>query len=142
MSVSIQKVEYFYSHVKDKPGEAYKFLTCLAEAWVNLLAFNVIPTGPEHTQLVIFPERSDMLRKVAEEAGCPLEGPHQAFLIQGDDKLGAIAEIHRRLADGHVNVYQSNGVTDGRGGYGYILWVRPEDIEQASELLGIEKAPE
>ena len=137
MSVVIRKVDYFYAHVKDKPGEAYRFLACLGEAGVNLLAFNAIPTGPEHTQLVIFPERADMLRRVAEQAGYALEGPHQAFLIQGDDQLGAFADIHRRLAEGDVNVYASNGVTDGRGDYGYILWVKPEDIDKASRVLGV-----
>ena len=137
ISVSKRKVEYYYAHVKDAPGEAYKFLSCLGAAGVNLLAFNSIPTGPEHTQLVIFPEQPDMLQKAAEEAGYALEGPHHAFLIQGDDQLGAFAEIHAKLANGNVNVYASNGVTDDRGGYGYILWVKPEDIQRASDLLSL-----
>ena len=134
-AVSKRRVEYFYAQVKDRPGEAYRFLSCLGAAGVNLLAFNCIPTGPEHTQLVIFPEQPDLLRKAAEEAGYALEGPHRAFLIQGDDQLGELAGIHESLAEGNVNVYASNGVTDGRGGYGYILWVNPEDIEKASALL-------
>ena len=137
MPVTKRRAEYYYAHVKDTPGEAYRFLSCLGDAGVNLLAFNAIPTGPEHTQLVIFPEEPDMLRKVCEEAGWGLEGPHVAFLIQGDDRLGAFAEIHQILAEGQVNVYASNGVTDGRGGYGYILWVKPQDISRAEALLGI-----
>jgi len=137
MSVKMQKVAYFYAHVKDKPGEAYRFLACLGDAGVNLLAFDAIPTGPEHTQLVIFPERPEMLERACEAAGYALEGPHQAFLIQGDDQLGAFAEIHHRLANGNVNVYASKGVTDGRGGYGYILWVKPEDIDRAASVLGL-----
>ena len=135
-SVSKRRVEYFYAHVKDQPGEAYRFLSCLGAAGVNLLAFNCIPIGPDHTQLVIFPEDSDLLRNAAKEAGYTLEGPHHALLIQGDDQLGALAEIHQSLALGQVNVYASNGVTDGRGGYGYILWVKPEDIGRAATLVG------
>jgi len=137
MNLSIRRVEYFYANVKDTPGAAYQFLTRLGEAGVNLLAFNAIPTGPENAQLVIFPERPDMLRKVTEEMRMPLDGPHVAFLIQGDDRLGAFADIHHRLYDGGVNVYASNGVTDGRGGYGYILWVRPEDCEKAEKVLAV-----
>ena len=137
MSVKMQKVSYFYAHVKDKPGEAYKFLACLGEAGVNLLAFDAIPTGLEATQLVIFPEHPDMLKKACEEASYALEGPYQAFLIQGDDQLGAFAQIHQRLAEGNINVFASKGVTDGRGGYGYIIWVKTEDIDRAAEVLGI-----
>jgi hypothetical protein len=138
MSVTMRKLEYYYAQVKDEPGEAYKFLACLGEAGVNLLAFNAIPMGPTHTQLVIYPERPEVLRKVAEEACHPLQGPHQAFLIQGDDQLGALTQIHAKLAEGNINVYASNGVTDGRGGYGYIIWVKPEDVDKAAQVLGID----
>ena len=41
-----------------------------------------------------------------------LVGPHRAFLVQGDDHLGALAEIHRRLFEGNINVYASSGVTE------------------------------
>lgn len=137
MSVSIRRVQYFYAHIKDEPGEAYSFLTRLGEAGVNLLAFNAIPAGAEDTQLVIFPERPDMLGKAAEEAGFDLKGPHEAFLIQGDDQLGAFADMHEKLASDQINVYASNGVTDGRGGYGYIIWVKPEDMNKAAKVLGV-----
>jgi hypothetical protein len=32
-------------------------------------------------------------------------------------------------------VYASSGVADGRGGYGYILYVRPEQYERATAAL-------
>ena len=50
-------------------------------------------------------------------------------------ELGALAKVHSELRSGGVQVYATSGVTDGRGGYGYILWVKPEDINRASELL-------
>jgi hypothetical protein len=34
-----------------------------------------------------------------------------------------------------VNVYNSTGVTDGRGGFGYLIYVRPEDIDRAAHVL-------
>ena len=33
--------------------------------------------------------------------------------------------------------YASSGVTDGRGGYGYILYVRSEHYEDAATALGV-----
>ena len=137
MGASLRRVEYFYCTVRDRPGEAYRLLKKLAEEDVNLLAFNAVPTGPEITQLVIFPENVESLARVAEKAHLTLTGPHRAFLIQGDDQLGAIMEIHRKLFDANINVYASNGVTDGRGGYGYIIYVRPEDYEEAARVLGV-----
>jgi hypothetical protein len=137
MSASIRRVEYFYATVKDAPGEGYHFLSQLATGRVNLLAFSAVPIGPAHTQLVLFPENADQLKRVAGDAGLILTGPFCAILIQGDDKLGAWADVHAKLYNAKVNVYASNGVTDGRGSYGYILYVRPEEIEVATDALGI-----
>ena len=64
-------------------------------------------------------------------------GPKKAFLIQGDDRTGVLVEYHLRLADSGVNVYASNGVVDGAGRFGYVLWVRPEDYEKAATALGV-----
>lgn len=137
MAVTIRRVEYFNATVKDRPGEAYRLLQQLASAEVNLLAFNAVPVGPEQTQLVIFPESVESLLRAAEQTGLILTGPQRAFLIQGDDRLGELAELHLKLAEAQINVYASSGVTDGRGGYGYILYVRSEHYEEAACALGI-----
>jgi hypothetical protein len=70
-----------------------------------------------------------------------LTGPHCAFLIQGDDRLGELAEIHLGLFEAGINVYASSGVTDGRGSYGYVVHVRKEDHDNASRVLGLGAAP-
>ncbi|MFV2071351.1 MAG: hypothetical protein ACC742_01680 [Thermoanaerobaculales bacterium] len=137
MAIAKRRIEYFYTMVKDRPGEAYRLLSELSESGVNLLAFNTIPMGPNHTQVVLFPEDITSLAEAAEESSLALTGPEHAFLIQGDDRLGALAEVHRALADAGVNVFTSGGVTDGRGGFGYLVYVRPEEYEQAAAALGI-----
>ena len=137
MAARVRPVEYFYAIVEDKPGEAYNFLKQLATAEINLLAFNAIPLGMEKTELVLFPEEASRLARAAEKLGLMLRGPHRAFLIQGDDELGALVDLHRKLADSRVNVLSSSGVTDGRGGYGYIVYVRAEDFEAAARSLGV-----
>ncbi len=137
MAVSVRPVEYFYAIVEDKPGEAYRFLSDLAQHSINLLAFNAIPLGMEKTEVVVFPEDVGLLAKAAERLGISLRGPHRAFLIQGDDELGALVELHRKLTDAAVNVMSSSGVTDGRGGYGYVVYVKNEDFDRAGAALGI-----
>lgn len=137
METTIRRIQYFHATVKDRPGEAFEVLSRLRGSGVNLLAFNAVPCGLGNTQLVLFPENVDDLARAAAEADIVLIGPHHAFLVQGDDKLGALAEIHRKLFEGSINVYSSSGVTDGRGGYGYIFYVKPEDYEKASRCLGV-----
>ena len=137
MEANILGVDYYNMTVRDVPGEAYRLLSQLAAAEVNLLAFSAVPIGPEQTQLVLFPENVDALSRAAQRRGLPLTGPQRAFLIQGDDALGAFAGIHRILTDSDINVYASTGVTDGRGGFGYILYVKGADYQRAAEALGV-----
>jgi hypothetical protein len=137
MAFSIRRVDYFYATVKDEPGEAYKLLSLLASLGINLLAVTAIPYGPMNTQLTLFPEDTGKLRSEALKAGLKLEGPQPAFLIQGDDKLGALVEVHMKLYDANVNVYASSGVSNGKGSYGYIIYVRPDDFQRAVTALGV-----
>ena len=67
----------------------------------------------------------------------PSQGPTRAFLVQGDDELGAVAAIHKKILDAEVNVFASWGVSDGRGGFGYVMYVRPERYEEAARALDV-----
>ena len=133
----IRRVDYFNTTIRDRPGEAYKLLSQLAEMGLNLVAFTAVPVGPSTTQLTLFPEDTGKLSSAAQRAGMTLDGPHPAFLVQGDDELGALAQIHQQLASADVNVYASSGVTDGRGTFGYLIYVRPEDHDRAAAALGV-----
>ncbi len=137
LSYKIRKVDYFYTTVQDLPGEAYKLLSLLSTIGVNLLAFTTVPMGPTTTQLSIFPEDSLKMSDTAKKAGLKLDGPHSAFLVQGDDALGALVSIHERLYEARVNVFASSGVSDGKGGYGYLLYVRREEYERAASALDV-----
>jgi hypothetical protein len=137
MAFRIRRVDYFYATVKDQPGEAYKLLSLLSSLGINLLAFTAIPFGPMTTQLTIFPEDTEKLTSEARKAGLVLDGPQPALLAQGDDELGALAEVHMKLHEANVNVYASSGVADGRGSYGYVIYVKPEDYERAVAALKV-----
>ncbi len=137
MEQKITRVEYYHATVADEPGEAYKFLSQLAGLGINLLSFTAVPIEPSSTQLTIFPEDPLMLKKEAGKIGLVLDGPHKAFLVQGDDELGALTEIHRKIYEANVNVYSASGVTDGQGSFGYIVYVKAKDFEIAAAALGI-----
>lgn len=137
MAFTIRQVEYFNATVRDQPGEGYRLLAQLANLGLNLVAFTAVPVGPTHTQLTLFPEDSPRMTSAAQRAGLSLDGPYSAFLVQGDDELGALVEIHQKLYQARVNVYASSGVTAGGGTFGYLIYVRPEDCKRGAAALGI-----
>jgi hypothetical protein len=137
MRSQVRLVRYYHTTVKDRPGEGCRILKELADNGVNLLAFSAVPIGPGTSQLMLFPEEDDLLLRAAEATGISLENPQHAFLIQGEDHLGALAAVHHAFADAHVNIFASNGVAGGCGGYGCVIYVRPEDVEAAAAALGV-----
>jgi hypothetical protein len=137
MAFTIRRVEYFNTNVRDESGAAYRVLSQLAERGVDLLAFVAVPSGPTSARFMLFPASPNKLVAEARGAGLALDGPHPAFLVQGDDELGALADIHERLARAGVDVVTSSGVTDGRGAFGYVVYVREEQLERAAGALGL-----
>jgi hypothetical protein len=137
MAFSVRRAEYYYTTVEARPGERHRLLSQLAELGVNLLAFTAVPIGPMHTQLTLFPDDPGSMAAAARKAGLPLDGPHPAVLVQGDDELGALAGVHEKLFEAGVNVYASTGVADGRGSYGYVLYVRPDEYARAASALNV-----
>lgn len=135
MVLTVRKAEYFYTRVKDSPDRAYGLLAQLVSEEINLLAFSAVPFGPNYVEFTLFPENSENLQRAAAKFGWSLTGPQHAFLVQGDDHLGALANLHNKLADASVNVYASSGVTDGRGRYGYVIYVKEQDFEIAAGAL-------
>lgn len=137
MSFTVQPAEYYHTTVTDRPGEAYKLLSTLAERGVNQQAFSAIPVGPNSTQLSIFPQDPAKFNIEARNAGMTIDGPHYAFLIQGDDELGALIEIHEKFYKANINVYASSGIADGRGSFGYVIYIKHDDFERARATLGL-----
>ncbi len=138
MARVISSVEYYYATVEDRPGEGRKMLEYLSAHGVNLYAFTSFPIGKGRSQLDFFPDNPKLLLNVSEEAEIPLVGPKRAFLIQGDDEPGSLIEYHLLLADAGINVHAGNGVVDGTGRFGYVLWVEAEDYDRAAEVLGVD----
>ena len=137
MACNISRVEYFRTTIIDRPGEAYKFLSQLALLKINLLAFSATPISPTDTQLTIFQENPKFMKNEASRAGLFLEGPNPALLVQCDDRLGALADIHLKIYEADVNVKSAGGVIDGRGAFGYVIHVDSEDFDKAAAALGI-----
>lgn len=135
MAFTIRPVEYYYANVRDELGAAYRVLSALAERGVNLLAFTAVPSGPTLAQFALFPQDPRKLAAEARAAGLALDGPHHALLVQGNDEPGALASVHERLVEAGVDVYASTGVSDGRGSFGYVVYVREDQFANAQRAL-------
>ncbi|MBI4611567.1 MAG: hypothetical protein HY726_21465 [Candidatus Rokubacteria bacterium] len=136
MAETVSLVDYFYIETPDKPGEAARVLNQLKAAGVNLLAFSGFPKG-KRSQLDFVPADSSGFRAVAKAAKWKLKGPKKGFLIQGDDRVGALADLLQRLADARINITATDAVCGGAARYGVILWVKPRDIKRAAKVFGI-----
>ena len=135
MLSSVKEVEYYYTVVADKPGEARRLLDFLSEKTVDLLALTAFPVGEGKSQVDLFPADPGSLNEAAEDAGITLVGPKKAFLLQGEDRIGALYDFHLKLANAGLNIYACNGVVDGTGRFGYVIWVDPADYDEASKVL-------
>jgi hypothetical protein len=135
MADTVRSVDYYYVTVPNEPGEGQRILTALKASGVNLLAFLGFPEGGQ-AQLDLVPEDPKALKTAAEQAGVTLSEAKRAFLIQGDDRVGAIADTMAKLAEADINVTAAAATGAGAGRYGMILWVSADDVEKAASTLG------
>jgi hypothetical protein len=133
MPDTIRQVDYFYVLVPHKAGEAAKALRALKDAGVDLIAFSGFPER-RRGQLDFIPTDVSAFKTVAKANKWKLVGPKRVFLIQGDDRVGAVADIVGILADAKINVIAVDAVcADGR--YGALCWVAPRDVKKAAQAL-------
>ncbi|HYA20325.1 MAG TPA: hypothetical protein VEG25_06755 [Burkholderiales bacterium] len=131
----IRKVDYFTVSAPNKVGEGVRMLKVLRDANVNLLAFSGFPRGGR-AQIDFIPENMMALKDAAKRAKIKLGAKKTGFLIQGEDRVGAIVDTLGKLAEAKINVTALDAVTAGEGRYGVIFWVKPKDVAKTAKLLG------
>jgi hypothetical protein len=136
MADTVRGVDYYYVTVPDAVGEGQRILSVLKDGGVNLLAYLGFPLGGGQSQIDLVPEDSESLKGAAERTGVALSEPKRAFLIQGDDRVGAVADTTAQLAAANINITAAAATAAGAGRYGMILWVAPTDYERAADALG------
>ncbi|HXF96885.1 MAG TPA: hypothetical protein VNI61_12370, partial [Gemmatimonadales bacterium] len=104
MADTIKKVAYYYATVDDKAGEGARVLDALKQGGVNLLAFHAFPAGSGKAQLDLVPQDEAKLTQAAGKAGIKLSARKTVFLIEGQDRPGAMAEILGKLGAAKINV--------------------------------------
>jgi len=134
MAETVRTADYFYVLVPDKPGEGARVLGELRSAGVNLVAYSGFPSG-RGAQLDVVPTDPAAFKAVAKQRKWKVKGPKRAFLIEGDDRVGACADVLGRLAAAKINVTAMDALAGG-GRYAAILWVKPRDVKKTASVLG------
>jgi predicted amino acid-binding ACT domain protein len=140
MAETVRRVEYYYVVVKDKPGEGAAVLGALQAAGVNLLGYLGFPAGRGKSQIDLVPEVPEdpaALKAAAQRARLKLSRAKRAFLVEGDDRIGAVADLTERLARAKVNATAACATAAGGGRYGMLLWVPPAAYNRAAKALGV-----
>jgi hypothetical protein len=135
MADTIRRVTYYYTTISDKPGEGARLLGVLRSAGVNLLALHAFPSARK-AQVDFVPSDEGVFTAAAKNAKIKVSKPKTAFLLDGDDRVGALAGVLARLAAAKINVTAVTGVCAGMGRYGAILWVKPAAVNKAAAALG------
>lgn len=135
MGDRVRKISYCYIKVPNRAGQGDKVLGQLREGGVNLLAYSGFPIGGGKAQLDFVPDNMPAFRRVARKNGWRVSKAKKGFLIAGNDQIGAAHRHISRLAGAGINITAADAVAAGKGRYGMILWVRPNQYNRAARVL-------
>ncbi len=135
MADRVKKINYCYIKVPNRAGQGDNALGVLRDAGVNLLAHSGFPIGGRKAQLDFVPEDMVAFRRVARANDWRVSKVKKAFLITGNDRVGAAHRHFQKLADAGINITAADAMAAGKGRYGMILWVKPKSYARAARVL-------
>jgi len=135
MADKTKRVDYFTVEIPNQPGETFRVLAKLKEGGVNFLSITGFPTAPGKGQMSLLPENADTFVKAAKSAGLTTGPAKKALFVQGGDRVGAAAEVFKKLSDAKINVAAFNA-SAAQGSFGLVLWFAAKDVDAAAKVLG------
>lgn len=136
MADTVRKIVYFKVYTPNKTGAGARVLGALREAGVNLLAFTGFPLGGGRAQMDFFPENAAAFQRAAKKLGIKIAGKKTGFLVQGEDRVGAVAEYLEKLAGAKINMIAADALSAGEKRFGAVLWVKSKDVSKAAKAIG------
>ncbi len=132
--MSIRKASYYSMKLPQRPGAGAQLLAQLKAAKVNLLAFTGFPASGG-AQVDFIPQDNAKFMKAARKAKLKLSARKTVFLVQGNDKIGALTAALGKLAKARINLVSLQAVTAGKRRFGAMFWVKAKDVAKASRAL-------
>lgn len=137
MADQITQVGFYVGKLPNKVGEGARILQAVQDAGVNLTGFLGYPKSARISEIMfIVDDKAPNLGPIARKAGVTLDRKQKAFLVTGEDRPGAMAELMGKLAGAGINVVSLHGVCAGAGRYGALVCVATADSRKAAKVLG------
>lgn len=136
MPDEVTRVDYYVGAIPNKAGEGAKVLNALKDAGISLTGFLGYHKTARLAEIVlVLPENSPSPAKAVKKVGVTLGKKCKAFLITGEDRVGALADSMGKLAAAGINVFTTHAVAGGAGRFGALIAVDPKDVKNAAKAL-------
>lgn len=136
MGHSIRQVTAVVVQVEDRVGMLHEVLCVLRDAGINMLA--IASLRRHGTALMAIPEDINAVRELAARHGHGISlQTRTVFLIEGDDRVGALCDITKAIADAGINIEDVAALSAQRR-YAAVLTFADADLEAAAKALGLE----
>ena len=135
MSDQVRGVQYAYVKVKNKRGVGADALSALKKGRVNMIAFTGFPLKGGEAQLDFVTDNISKLKAVARKNKWKLSPVKKALLVTGKDRVGAVWQTLEKLNNAKINVTAAEAISAGKGRYGVVVWVKPNNYQKAVKIL-------
>jgi len=135
MGHTTRQVTAVVLQLEDRVGVLHEVLCVLRDAGVNMLA--IASQRRQGTALMAIPEDVNAVRELARNRGVSLQS-RQVFLIEGDDRVGALCDITKALADAHISI-EDIAALSASTRYAAVLTFADADLEAAGRALGLDE---
>jgi hypothetical protein len=135
MPETVRKVDLYSIEIPNKTGEGAKVLGAFRDAGINFHAMWGYPLRGKTARIDLVPGDRAAFTKAAKKAGLTPSPRQTAFLIEGEDHPGTLADLLSKLAGAGINVYAAQAVCGGDNRFGGMLMVAADDVRKAAKLL-------
>jgi len=131
---TVRQVTHFTLEIEDAVGSGARVLESLRG--VNLIAVWGYSMGSGKATLEIAPEDGDAFVAAAKAANIAVGAQSTVLYLTGDDRPGTIADSLGKLAAVGISVGAAQGIADGGGHFGAIIYVAAGDVAKEASALG------